>query len=557
MSFFNKFIRYWHTIKHLKPIQILYRIYFILIIPSKIRTSEVLVKSISPTPIFFLRNKKSLISKNEFIFFNLKGNVDKIGWNPVNTKKLWIYNLHYFDHLSDLKSGNEVDWSNQIISKWIDENPSFKGIGWDSYPTSLRIINWVKWIMNANAFDSKMIDSLNTQTEWLYKRIEWHLLGNHLFSNAKALLFSSILLDGDSTNKWFTKAIKIIDKELKEQVLDDGGHFELSPMYHAIFLEDLLDIIQLTIAFPDRFQNEKLFQWKEVALTMISWLRIMNHSDGEIALFNDSAFNISLSLAELEEYALRLKLLKTIEVTDSIYTQNKTFKYQLNHLKDSGYLKLNDQNIDILIDVADVGPSYLPAHAHADTLSFELSYMSQRVFVNGGTSTYEMGDKRNKERMTSSHNTVVLNNISSSDAWSSFRMGRRAKPFDFKVAQQSNYVQVSCSHDGYKNLNSSPVHNREWIFKKNELIITDKIIGKYNSFIAHYILHPDVKITKKDLTTYVLRLKDGNEINMTIDATNFDLINFYYSPYFGESIATKAFMIESDSNNIICNISWK
>ena len=183
--------------------------------------------------------------------------------------------------------------------------------------------------------------------------------------------------------------------------------------------------------------------------------------------------------------------------------------------------------------------------------------MSQRVFVNGGTSTYEMGDKRNKERMTSSHNTVVLNNISSSDAWSSFRMGRRAKPFDFKVAQQSNYVQVSCSHDGYKNLNSSPVHNREWIFKKNELIITDKIIGKYNSFIAHYILHPDVKITKKDLTTYVLRLKDGNEINMTIDATNFDLINFYYSPYFGESIATKAFMIESDSNNIICNISWK
>ncbi|MFB1490650.1 MULTISPECIES: heparinase II/III family protein [unclassified Thiocapsa] len=44
-----------------------------------------------------------------------------------------------------------------------------------------------------------------------------------------------------------------------------------------------------------------------------------------------------------------------------------------------------------LLDVAPIGPDYLPGHAHADTLSFELSLFGQRVIVNGGTSRYRIG----------------------------------------------------------------------------------------------------------------------------------------------------------------------
>ncbi len=552
MNFFKKYLRYWHTVRNLRFIQIYYRIYFSFTTSLRIKISPVKVRNISAHPIFLMHKRNSLISKSEFLFFNKIGDINTIGWNPKNYKKLWVYNLHYFDFLNiqeGIKSNEYVSWQKLIINRWIDENPYPNGIGWDSYPTSLRIVNWAKWVINDNPTNQKMIQSLNFQTEWLFRRIEWHLLGNHLFSNAKALLFSGILLEGRSSSKWTSKAFKIIDNELKEQILDDGGNFELSPMYHAIFLEDLLDIIQLSISFPDSFKKEQIHNWKKIALKMIDWLEVMTHKDGQIALFNDSALNVSSSTLELIKYANSLGILesKTIEKDDK--------NIKLVHLKNTGYIKLSDLKVDIFIDIADVGPSYLPAHAHADTLSFELSFNTYRIFVNGGTSTYELGEKRNRERMTSSHNTVVLNDQNSSDVWNSFRVGRRARPYDLKISQKEFFTKVSCSHNGYKHINGKPVHNREWYFEKNKLLITDKISGKYNSAIAHYIIHPDVKIIQKDSNRFILKMLDGNEISM-ISSDESELIDFQYSPYFGNSVATKAIKIKCINKNISCSLEW-
>jgi uncharacterized heparinase superfamily protein len=61
-----------------------------------------------------------------------------------------------------------------------------------------------------------------------------------------------------------------------------------------------------------------------------------------------------------------------------------------------------------LLDVAPIGPDYQPGHAHADTLSFELSLFGQRLLVNSGTSEYEISPVRQYERSTKAHNTVVL-----------------------------------------------------------------------------------------------------------------------------------------------------
>ena len=122
----------------------------------------------------------------------------------------------------------------------------------------------------------------------------------------------------------------------------------------------------------------------------------------------------------------------------------------------------------------------MPAHAHADTLSFELTYKNQRVFVNGGTSTYEISDKRLRERSTSNHNTVVLNDCNSSDVWGSFRTGRRAKPINLNVKHFKDSITISCAHDGYTFLPGRPIHYREWYINNNklfELIYIDHLIN--------------------------------------------------------------------------------
>ena len=68
------------------------------------------------------------------------------------------------------------------------------------------------------------------------------MLGNHLLENAFSLLFGAYYFQDD---KLYNKSKYLLISELNEQVLKDGAHFELSPMYHQIIYSRLLDCIQL------------------------------------------------------------------------------------------------------------------------------------------------------------------------------------------------------------------------------------------------------------------------------------------------------------------------
>ena len=54
---------------------------------------------------------------------------------------------------------------------------------------SLRIVNWVKWLISNKINNKKINEVLFEQGKYLSKRIEYHLGGNHLISNAKAMIF--------------------------------------------------------------------------------------------------------------------------------------------------------------------------------------------------------------------------------------------------------------------------------------------------------------------------------------------------------------------------------
>ena len=116
--------------------------------------------------------------------------MNAIDWNSQKASKLWMYNLHYFDFL--YANHQEEARNESLIDHWIDHNPPANGIAWDSYPTSLRIVNWIKWCLAGNINSTKILDSLYLQSDWLSKRVEHHIEGNHLFANGKALLFAGL-----------------------------------------------------------------------------------------------------------------------------------------------------------------------------------------------------------------------------------------------------------------------------------------------------------------------------------------------------------------------------
>ena len=49
----------------------------------------------------------------------------------------------------------------------------------------------------------------------------------------------------ENLRKLHAAGARILLRELPEQVLADGGHFERSPMYHALLLHGLLDLVNV------------------------------------------------------------------------------------------------------------------------------------------------------------------------------------------------------------------------------------------------------------------------------------------------------------------------
>jgi uncharacterized heparinase superfamily protein len=277
-------------------------------------------------------------------------------------------------------------------------------------------------------------DSIATQAAWLERRIERHLLANHLLANAKALLFAGSVLECADASRWYRIGLQIYQEQLPKQILSDGAHMERSPMYHSIILEDLLDVCNL-----NRALDRRITEFPNYASLMLNWLSHMTHPDGEIS-FNDAAFGIAPSLSALEAYGRRLGIRPTA--------------YPLG---ESGYVRIENDSVVIIFDAAPLGPDYQPGHGHADTLSFELSSRGDRIFVNSGTSTYESNPLRNYERGTAAHNTVRIDGLDQSEIWAAFRIARPARPYD--VHTDSHSI-AEAAHEGYHRLRPKVTHRR-------------------------------------------------------------------------------------------------
>ena len=527
---------YFHTIRYLKFIQIFYRILYFFYKPKVFKNSEFKLRSIKKKLNTTIKKRNSL-NKYKFNFLNQSFFLSKIKWNGHEeiVSKLWRYNQHYFDYLNSANAYNEPQYYHSLLNKWINENKSYEEIGWEPYPTSLRIVNWIKWHLLGNDLSMVCIQSLALQARLLNRRVEWHLLGNHLFSNAKALIFVGLFFSDNESKKWLNKGLKIIKEQIEEQVLDDGGNFELSPMYHSIFLEDILDLINIIEVYDNQIEKNFIIKLKKTSKKMLKWLDIMTFPDGEISFFNDSAFKIASKFNQLNHYAKRLGI-KYINCNFAKLTQ----------LKDSGYIRYTSNEASVILDVGRLGPNYLLGHAHADTLSFEMSLFGKRFLVNGGTSDYSIGDIRVLERGSKSHNTVTVNEQNSSEVWKSFRVAKRAFPKDLKIKCSKEFVNISCSHDGFMRLAGKPIHKRYWRIGQSSLIVKDIVEGYYENSFAFYHFHPNLKILKIDSKTWSVEALIKKKVIIKVLNGEPSMETSYYSPEFGKRIINKCLKIALD-----------
>ncbi|MFD0763867.1 heparinase II/III family protein [Mucilaginibacter lutimaris] len=464
----NKGVRIYHTVKFLKLSQVFYQLKYRI---ATVKSLKPLVAPLHNKHLAFKVETPQVASATNdatFNFLNLQvvfnNNID---WDYQGNGKLWNYNLQYFNYLQqhDLPNHTKQAWLKQI-GGWLKDGH----LKPEPYPVSLRVMNTIRFITNQKQVEPVIIDDLFAQLSYLNHNLEYHILGNHLLENAFALFMGAHFFNMDT---WRQKAKAVLYSELKEQILNDGAHFELSPMYHQIIL---FRVLELADWYSNADGNDTVFLTfiKTTAANMLGWLKNITFSNGDIPHFNDSADGIAYNSSQLFEFAQQLGI-KPV-------TQLK--------LAGSGYRKYQFNNYECIIDVGAVGPTYQPGHSHSDALSFVLYNNSLPVIVDTGTSTYQIGDKRNHERSTNAHNTVEIEGTNQSEVWGGFRVGRRAEVTIIKDTAN----ELTAVHNGYQKKFAAN-HQRNFNFAGDLIQIEDNISGSANLVCkALFHFHPNCNV---------------------------------------------------------------
>ena len=541
---------YWRTVRHLKPAQIAGRIAFRLRRPRVDARPAPELRARTGAWVTPARRRQSLVGPDSFDLLGERHDLAEVGWDGGDVARLWRYHQHYFDDLTAADGARRTAWHRALIERWIADNPAGRGPGWEPYPSSLRIVRWIHWLLAGNAPTPRMIASLAVQTRYLTARLETHLLGNHLFANAKALVVAGLFFAGREAESWLRSGVRILARELPEQVLADGGHFERSPMYHALALEDVLDLVDAIDALGGGVDDVAALREALAARVpaMRQWLAAMTHPDGTLGRFNDCADGIAPANAELDRFAGELGFAATEGDDDG----------GVRVLADSGYLRVESGPAVALLDVAPVGPDYLPGHGHADTLSFELSLGGTRLVVNGGTSCYGEGAQRQRERATSAHSTVEVGGESSSEVWAGFRVGRRARPERARIDRAAGEaVSVASAHDGYAHLPGRPLHRRIWRFDPAGLDVEDVVSDARSAALARFHLAPGVALARSDARRWRVEKDRATLAEVVVVAGTAREEPSFHAPGFGVVVPTTCLAVALDGGRALTRWQWR
>lgn len=509
---FQKLRIYYETLRYLKFIQIYYRLYYALRLKIGFSSPKKKAPKKGNSLHFmpFLYNATSY-QAGEFTFINIAHRFEeKIDWNLNSYGKLWTYNLNYFEFL--FQKGITKEQGVLLMKDYISQDAKLLD-GKEPYTISLRVVNWIKFISQHQIREERISQQLYQHCLLLEFNLEYHLLGNHLLENGFAFLFAAYYFQDQD---FYKLAKKILKKEVEEQTLSDGGHFELSPMYHQIILYRILDCISL-LHNNKWIEDELLLFLEEKASQMLSWLKKMTYKNGSIPMLNDSTEGIAPTSAELFQYANRLNIAE-IELS----------------LSDSGYRKINRKHYELLVDVGHIGPDYQPAHAHSDTFNFELIANGKPIVVDTGISTYEKNAKRQLERSTQSHNTVEVFAQDQSQVWGGFRVARRARI----IALKEDVNVIKSTHNGYKHLGIH--HERTFVCEDEKVTILD-VLSRTTNHQSKAFLHLHPSVSKPIIKEKSILLSDEN-IKINIDyASSLELLEYEYAKGFNKT--TKSFKI--------------
>lgn len=557
----KKMSLYYHTVKYLKWKQVTARMLRKIGPKKKIslnhcdimRMLKLYVSDLDGDEEYLQRFDIAGLMKNKVLLLHEAHDLDLNSWRIAGqTTHLWQFNLQYMEYLIPLaikyKESGEARYYKKLrefLTTWMKRYPEPEGDAWAPYVISLRIpnllivINLIETELKTDReFFEELVRSLYRQYNYLQYNTEKHLLGNHYLENLKCLLICSILFgEADKENKYRIE----MKRQIEEQILADGLHFERSFMYHKIVLEDLLRVI-LALEQAERKNDEQLSYFKETFKKMCDVEASFEKDIARTLLFNDAGNNVSKSARALIRAGKRLGLLD--KVND-----------QMTELSEAGYYQYKKDDVQLILDCGEIGPDYIPGHGHCDCFSYELFYKGEDVIVNSGTFQYQ-DKKRAYFRSTGAHNTFQIGDNEQSQCWGEHRVARRIHKI--RASRKEEYFIGECNYwDGSR-------AQREIQFEEHGFLITDREMDNTRrSLISYLHFSPNYCIKRESEVKYgIYNSKNSFHLEITIEDGRVELVqekgSFLYSQDFGLCVPVEGIRIYSISSaRVQYKVEWK
>nr|WP_307992572.1 alginate lyase family protein [uncultured Niameybacter sp.] len=437
---------------------------------------------------------------------------DTIDWEFIPAEDdEWIFMLVRHGYVSSLGEAYSLTQDEKypenfvrLVTDFIDHasfTPESMRTTWRTIDSAIRIENWLRAYIHMHkspaftpAFMDKFIHSLLEHGTYLHDvHDSFRTMSNWgVIQNQGLFLLGAFLSSQDIGQTYMETALSRLSEHATIQVMDDGTHWEQSPMYHNEVLHSFQNVIstarRVNIDLPPMLTKKTL----KMCYTNLNWAKPNHHqvTQGDsdhtdlrdvlsrgAYLFKDPTLKFG-GLPILDPISSWYEGLEAIHVYEQLPHEAPTHTHSI--LPDSGNYYLRDSWEDDANYLHFHCGSIGSGHGHANLLHIDLFAQGEDILVDSGRFTYMHKPIRNDLKAAFAHNTTVVDNQSFTECISSWGFGKVANYIQGNFVDKGLFSMVEGSHLGYMHLEKGSIFtNRKVIYIKPDIyVIIDSFIGQ-------------------------------------------------------------------------------
>lgn len=316
-----------------------------------------------------------------------------------------------------------------LIEDWLDHHDEWNEQEWSPERLGDRIAGWIGFYefyapAAAPEFIARLANSLHRQWKHLVRVLLPTLTDIGSLRAIKGLVYGG--LNFDEGDKALGLAVDLLKRQIKTEILPDGGHISRCPSVQLHMLRNLIDLREAFkvagIEPPDALRT--------CINAMLPALKLLRHGDGGLALFHGS----------IEELPL---------MVDAAFTLAESKSRTLRRLTDTGYERVTAGRSLLLVDVKMPPPRGYDKRAHAGLLSFEFGQGRERLMVNCGAVDGATPEWHAACAATAAHSTLVVDDHNACEVLRNGGLNVAAKVTAQRY-EEDNHHCVEMKHDAYR-----------------------------------------------------------------------------------------------------------